>query len=169
MVKRNLSIVSHVNFCFSTRACFKKNSSLHIWPKNFRTTFFRNFTPKSTILSIKNSDDFFLVITPFLRFSSLPHLTDCPALTPKFSPHEFLNNLCLGFYQNFTFFLENSDDLFLVIAPFFTIFCPSVFFSYFTLQMTPPIPILCTLYSILPFYTHPHAVFTFSAPCFVLS
>src|SRR6218665_728003 len=31
------------------RACFKKNSSLRIWPKNFRTTFFRNFTPKSTI------------------------------------------------------------------------------------------------------------------------
>ena len=34
---------------------------------------------------------------------------------------------------------------FLVIAPFFTIFCPFVFFHI--LQMTPPIPILCTLYT----------------------
>src|SRR6218665_2654305 len=98
------------------RACFKKNSSLHIWPKNFRTTLFWNFTPKSTILSVKNSDDlffFFFCHHPFLQFSSLAHFTDCPALTPKFSPHEFLNNLCLGFYQNLTIFsLENSDDFF---------------------------------------------------------
>src|SRR6218665_1211587 len=62
----------------SRRACFKKNSSLHIWPKMFRTTFFRNFTPKSTILFVENSDDLFLVHL-FLRFPILAHLTDCPA------------------------------------------------------------------------------------------
>ena len=30
-------------FFHYTRACFKKKSPLHIWAKNFRTTFFRNF------------------------------------------------------------------------------------------------------------------------------
>src|SRR6218665_1304335 len=81
--------------CPSRRACFKKNSSLHIWPKIFRTTCFRNFTPKSTILSVENSDDLFLVHL-FLQFPSLAHLTDCPPLlllNPKFSPHKSLNDL----------------------------------------------------------------------------
>src|SRR6218665_1228961 len=42
------------------RACFKKNSSLHIWQKNFSTTFFRILPQKCNILSLKNSDDLFL-------------------------------------------------------------------------------------------------------------
>src|SRR6218665_1877034 len=48
-----------------TRACFKKNSSLHIWPKNFSTTFFRILPQQFYILSLKNSDDLFLVIALF--------------------------------------------------------------------------------------------------------
>ena len=40
------------------RACFKKNSSLHIWPKHFWTT----------ILSLQNSDDLFFSHRPFYRF-----------------------------------------------------------------------------------------------------
>src|SRR6218665_2793073 len=93
------------------RACFKKNSSLHIWPKNFSTTFFR-MLPKngtcypSTILMT------FFSHRPFLRFSSLPYFTDYPSflfLNSTFSRKKFLNDL---FYD-------------------FSIFCPSVF-SYFT-------------------------------------
>ena len=36
--------VSEIRKCrqLQSRACFKKNSPLHIWPKNLRTTFFRN-------------------------------------------------------------------------------------------------------------------------------
>src|SRR6218665_378215 len=44
------------------RACFKKNSLLHIWPKNFSTTFL-GFYPKmyNFIRRKLNSDDLFLV------------------------------------------------------------------------------------------------------------
>src|SRR6218665_1199046 len=84
---------------------------------------------------------------PFLRVSSLAHFTDCPALTPNFRRMNFLTPLFRILPKFYIFSLENYDDLFLVIVPFFTIFCLSVFFSYFTLRMTPPIPIFCTLYT----------------------
>src|SRR6218665_1737233 len=57
-----------------TRSCFKKNSSLHIWPKNFWTTFFRILPQKFYILSLKNSDDLiFLVIALFTMFNPSHH------------------------------------------------------------------------------------------------
>jgi len=71
-----------------SRACFKKNSSLHIWPKNFSTTFFRILSKNVTFLSLKNSDDLFLVIALF--YNLLPfhiwHIAPLSSsLTPRFS------------------------------------------------------------------------------------
>src|SRR6218665_3528970 len=103
-----------------------------------------------------------------IYFSSLAHFTDCLALTPKFSPHEFLNNICSGFYLHFTFFLSKILMTVFFIAPFFTIFCPSVFCSYFTLQMTPPIPILAHYTPLVGLYTVLHTHMLFSRFCTLL-
>src|SRR6218665_812269 len=98
------------------RACFKKNSSLHIWAKNFRTTFFRDCTPKSTIFyPSKILMTIFLVITFFYDFLAL-HMS---CLNPKFSQHKLLH------------------DLFCIFLICFTIFCPSVFFAHYA-------PLICT-------------------------
>src|SRR6218665_2345200 len=53
------------------RACFKKNSSLHIWAKNSRTTFFRILHKKILFYLSKILMTFFLVIYLFLPFSTL--------------------------------------------------------------------------------------------------
>src|SRR6218665_164606 len=113
------------------------------------------------ILSVENSDDVFFSHRHIFTISSLSHLTDCPTflfLNPKFSPKKFLNDLFLEFYQNLTFFLSKIlMTFFLVIAPFFTIFFPSVF-SYFTNDDS----YSYCLHTIHSLYTHPqHAVFTF--------
>ena len=83
---------------------------------------------------------------PFLRFSSLPYLTDCPSflfLNSKFSPQKFLND--------FTFSLsQKSDDFF---SPYFT--DDDSYFLLFA-HYTPLV------------YT-PTCCFHVSAPCFVLS
>src|SRR6218665_1122311 len=50
------------------RACFKKNSSLHIWPKHFSTTFSRNLPRNCTSYLSKILRTFFLVIAPFYHF-----------------------------------------------------------------------------------------------------
>src|SRR6218665_2941732 len=117
--------------------------------KKFQNDLFRNFTPKSTILSVKNSDDL---------FSSLPHFTDCPALTPKFSPHEFLNNLCLGFYLNFTFFLSKILMTFFQ-RPFLYDFLP--FRILFIFYITDDSSYSYFLHTIHLLYTHLHSVFRF--------
>ena len=85
------------------RACFKKNSSPHIWPKNFRTTFFRDCTPKSTIFyPSKILMTIFLVITSFYDFLAL-HMS---YLNPKFSQHKLLHDLfCIfAFFYDFLSF-----------------------------------------------------------------
>ena len=66
-----------------TRACFKKNSSLHIWPKNFRTTFLGILPQILQFLSVENSDEFFLVIAPFLRFSVHPYFHILHMMNPN--------------------------------------------------------------------------------------
>src|SRR6218665_1374258 len=50
------------------RACFKKNSSLHIWAKNSRTTFFRIFPKEILCYLSKILMTFFLVIYLFTVF-----------------------------------------------------------------------------------------------------
>src|SRR6218665_2509966 len=92
------------------RACFKKNSSLHIWPKNFSTTFFRILPQNCTFYFSKILMTFFNH-RPFLPFSTLPCFTD--------------------------------DDSYFLL------------FAHYT--------------HLDPLYTHPHAVFHVSTPCFVLS
>jgi len=96
---------------------------------------------------------------PFLRFSSLPCLTDCPSflfLNSTFSQQKFLDDLFSDF--------ANLMTSFLVIDLFFTIFYPSVFYRWWLL-----FPIFAHYTPRYPLYTHPHAVFHFSTPCFVLS
>ena len=62
----------------TSRACFKKNSSLHVSPKNFRTTFLGIVPQNLQFLSVENSDDLFFLshhqifatnfFTTFLQF-----------------------------------------------------------------------------------------------------
>src|SRR6218665_550963 len=47
----------------NTKACFKKNSSLHISQKNFSTTFFRILPEKC--LHFFKSSPFFTIFTPY--------------------------------------------------------------------------------------------------------
>src|SRR6218665_3957879 len=141
----------------SRRACFKKNSSLHIWPKMFRTTFLGILPPNlqfypSKILMTFFSPPLFTISYP-CAFDRLPRIS-C-SLTPNFRHINLLTIVFLGFYLNYIFSLENSDDLFLVIT-IFTIYALPYFH---VLQIMTPIPNFCTLYT--PLYTHPHAVFTF--------
>src|SRR6218665_1486356 len=49
------------------RACFKKNSSLHIWPKNFSTTFFR-ILPQNCTFYFSKILMTFLIIALFYHF-----------------------------------------------------------------------------------------------------
>jgi len=63
----------------SPRACFKKNSPLHIRPKNFRTTFLGILPQNLQFLAVENSDDLFFSHHLFLRFPSLAHVTQYPA------------------------------------------------------------------------------------------
>ena len=75
-----------------TRACFKKNSSLHILPKNF--TFY-----------VKNSDDFFshrlfYDLLPFHNWRIAP--LSC-SLTPRFAGGKFLDDL---FYPRIVHFIS---------------------------------------------------------------
>src|SRR6218665_656137 len=93
------------NVCFYSlpRSCFKKNSSLQIWPINFSTTFFRILLQNWTFYLSKILMTFFSH-RPFLRFSSLPCLTDCPSflfLNSTFLPQKFLYDLFLRFCNSY--------------------------------------------------------------------
>src|SRR6218665_1512913 len=113
------------------RACFKKNSSLHIWPKNSRTTIFRILAKKILFYLSKILMTFFLVIDFFYDFVAcrLHKL----ALFPVPEINIFLTSIFrrpfLGFYPKilnfYIFSLKNSDDFFFSHLPFFTVFYPS--------------------------------------------
>ena len=90
----------------SRRACFKKNSSLHIWPKMFRTTFLGILPPNlqfypSKILMTFFSPPLFTISYP-CAFDRLPRIS-C-SLTPNFRHINLLTIVFLGFYLNYIFF-----------------------------------------------------------------
>src|SRR6218665_1096203 len=62
-----------------SRACFKINSSLHIFAENFSTTF---LTRKFVILSLKKSDDLFFSQRLFSGFISAFNYYNIIQITP---------------------------------------------------------------------------------------
>ena len=137
------------------RACFKKNSSLHIWPKNFRTTSFYEFYPKIyNFYPSKILMTFFSVITSFYDFLALRMF-----LNPKCSPHKFLGDLFLSLSLSKFWWPFFSHHPFLRF---------SVLPNFHILHMMNPIPIFCALYTPYIVYT-PTCCFHVSTPFFVLS
>src|SRR6218665_2903425 len=90
----------------NSRACFKKNSSLHIWPKNLRTTFFLAILPQNLqFLSFENSDDLFFSHHPFFTiFSVLPYfhilhmMNPIPIFCTLYTPYIHTHILFSRFY-----------------------------------------------------------------------
>src|SRR6218665_3257064 len=74
----------------------------HFRHKNFLTTFF-TILPKLHFFLSKNSDDLFLVITPFLRFSVLPYfhilhmMNPIPIFCTLYTPYIHTHMLFLRF------------------------------------------------------------------------
>src|SRR6218665_1386119 len=86
------------------------------------------------MLSLENSDDLFLVIAHFYDFlafhiSQIIHLA-C-SLTPHFREKNFLATFFTILSRNLTVYLSKILMTFFSHQPFFSIFCPSVFY-YFT-------------------------------------
>src|SRR6218665_1021421 len=91
-----------------TRACFKKNSSLHICPTNFSTTFFR-ILPQNFTFDLSEILMTFFSHHPFLRSSTLPYYFDTlPSflfLNSTFSRQKFLNAFLPCFTDDDSYFL----------------------------------------------------------------
>ena len=146
--------------CVSGRACFKKNSSLHICPKNFWTTFLGYYPKILYFISQKFWWPFSLVISFFTLF----YPSQCPSflfLNSTFSRQKFLDDLLIAFYPKILHFISNKFLWLFWVIDLFNVFYPFVFYRWWLL-----FPIVTP---IDPFYTHSHAVFHVSTPCFVLS
>jgi len=99
------------------RACVKKNSSLHIWPRNFSTTFFRILPKDFPFYLSKILMTFFSFShRPFFRSSALPYFTHCPFvlfLNSTFYRRKFLDDLFYDLTPKlYILSLKSSDDFF---------------------------------------------------------
>src|SRR6218665_3807411 len=83
------------------RACFKKNSSLHIWAKNSRTTFFR-ILPKKILCYLSKIlmtfFFFFLVIDFFYDFVAYPLHKLALFPLPKLNILCYLSKILMTFF-----------------------------------------------------------------------
>src|SRR6218665_847143 len=141
------------------RACFKKNSSLDICPKNFSTTYFRILPQNCKCFLSKILMTIFLVIAPFYDFLAF-HISQVAPLSCSLTPHFRPKN----FFTTFFKILPRKSFIFVVID------LSEHFLPFRILQMMTPISYcLHTIHPLGPLYTHPHAVFHVSTPCFVIS
>src|SRR6218665_2434374 len=103
-----------------SRACFKKNSSLHISQKNFSTTFFRILPEKFLNFPLKNSDDFFFFFFFFFFFSffffSPPFFLVFSQKIFKFFLKKFFVFFFFFFFFSHRPFSQSSRPIFIITA-----------------------------------------------------